>query len=182
MAAAAWSCVEKILQLAQRTVAPRSTSVSISTAVWMVMCREPVTRTPSSGLSGAYFLRIAIRPGISYSATEISLRPQSARARSATLYSAARLVRVAALIKSPWNRLIAIGSGYVAIILRAYHLTTLFPLEGSFHGRSHAAYFYVRVGDRRPSRQDGRPDFRRGSRRRDDRRSHRPRGLRSSGD
>jgi hypothetical protein len=33
MAAAAWSCVEKMLQLAQRTVAPKSTSVSISTAV-----------------------------------------------------------------------------------------------------------------------------------------------------
>ena len=32
-AAAAWSCVEKILQLAQRTLAPKSTNVSISTAV-----------------------------------------------------------------------------------------------------------------------------------------------------
>ena len=33
IAAAAWSWVEKILQLAQRTSAPRSRSVSISTAV-----------------------------------------------------------------------------------------------------------------------------------------------------
>src|ERR1700722_7578535 len=33
IAAAAWSCVEKMLQLAQRTSAPRSTSVSMSTAV-----------------------------------------------------------------------------------------------------------------------------------------------------
>jgi hypothetical protein len=33
IAAAAWSCVEKMLQLAQRTSAPRLTSVSISTAV-----------------------------------------------------------------------------------------------------------------------------------------------------
>ena len=33
MAAAAWSWVEKMLQLAQRTSAPRATSVSISTAV-----------------------------------------------------------------------------------------------------------------------------------------------------
>ena len=33
IAAAAWSCVEKMLQLAQRTVAPRSARVSISTAV-----------------------------------------------------------------------------------------------------------------------------------------------------
>ena len=54
MAAAAWSWVEKMLHQAQRTAAPRSTSVSISTAVWMVMCSEPVTRTPLSGLVGAY--------------------------------------------------------------------------------------------------------------------------------
>ena len=33
IAAAAWSCVEKILQLAQRTSAPKLTSVSIKTAV-----------------------------------------------------------------------------------------------------------------------------------------------------
>merc|ERR550514_786232 len=37
IAAAAWSCVEKMLQLAQRTSAPRAWSVSISTPVWMVM-------------------------------------------------------------------------------------------------------------------------------------------------
>src|SRR5664280_1858594 len=37
-AAAAWSWVEKMLQLAQRTSAPRAVRVSISTAVWMVMC------------------------------------------------------------------------------------------------------------------------------------------------
>jgi len=36
-AAAAWSCVEKILQLAQRTIAPSATRVSMSTAVWIVM-------------------------------------------------------------------------------------------------------------------------------------------------
>ena len=35
MAAAAWSWVEKMLQDAQRTSAPSSTSVSISTAVWI---------------------------------------------------------------------------------------------------------------------------------------------------
>ena len=55
----------------------------------MVMCSEPVMRTPASGLASAYFLRIDIRPGISYSAMEISLRPQSASERSATLNSAA---------------------------------------------------------------------------------------------
>jgi len=35
-AAAAWSCVEKMLQLAQRTDAPSSTSVSMRMAVSMV--------------------------------------------------------------------------------------------------------------------------------------------------
>ena len=41
IAAAAWSWVEKMLQEAQRTSAPSATSVSISTAVWTVMCSEP---------------------------------------------------------------------------------------------------------------------------------------------
>ena len=49
-AAAAWSWVEKMLQLAQRTSAPRATRVSISTAVCTVMCSEPATRAPASGL------------------------------------------------------------------------------------------------------------------------------------
>jgi hypothetical protein len=49
------------------------------------MCNEPVTRTPWSGFPVAYFSRIAIKPGISFSAIEISLRPQSARLMSATL-------------------------------------------------------------------------------------------------
>ena len=56
MAAAAWSCVEKMLQLAQRTDAPRSTSVSMSTAVWMVMWSEPVTRTPGQRFGRRIFL------------------------------------------------------------------------------------------------------------------------------
>src|SRR5262245_56500616 len=87
MAAAAWSCVEKILQLLQVTSAPSSLRVSISTAVWMVMCRQPATRAPVRGLVWPYFLRRAIRPGISFSASMISLRPQSARERSFTLYA-----------------------------------------------------------------------------------------------
>ncbi len=37
MAAAAWSCVEKMLQLVQVTSAPSAVSVSMRTAVWMVM-------------------------------------------------------------------------------------------------------------------------------------------------
>ena len=85
IAAAAWSCVEKMLHDAQRTSAPMSFSVSISTAVWMVMCSEPVTRTPFSGLVAACLRRIDIRPGISCSAMSSSLRPQSAREMSATL-------------------------------------------------------------------------------------------------
>ena len=85
MAAAAWSWVEKMLQEDQRTSAPSSTSVSISTAVWMVMCRQPATRAPARGLRPRYSSRRAIRPGISPSAIRISLRPHSARAMSATL-------------------------------------------------------------------------------------------------
>jgi arylamine N-acetyltransferase len=45
----AWSWVEKMLQEAQRTSAPSSTSVSMSTAVCTVMCSEPVMRAPASG-------------------------------------------------------------------------------------------------------------------------------------
>ncbi len=86
-AAAAWSCVEKMLHDAQRTSAPRAFSVSMRTAVWMVMWRLPVTRCPFKGCVAAYSLRSAIRPGISCSARTISLRPHSARPRSATLYS-----------------------------------------------------------------------------------------------
>jgi hypothetical protein len=83
MAAAAWSWVLKMLHEAQRTSAPRAVSVSISTAVWMVMCSEPVMRAPLRGWAAANSSRIAIRPGISVSAMRISLRPQSARERSA---------------------------------------------------------------------------------------------------
>ena len=67
-AAAAWSCVEKMLQLHQRTSAPSAVSVSISTAVWIVMCSEPVMRAPLSGCASAYSARVCIRPGISCSA------------------------------------------------------------------------------------------------------------------
>src|SRR4051794_3931695 len=83
-AAAAWSCVEKMLQLAQRTSAPSSTSVSINTAVWMVMCNEPLMRAPANGLDGPNSLRKARNPGISCSARWISLRPNGASERSAT--------------------------------------------------------------------------------------------------
>ena len=87
VAAAEWSWVEKMLHDAQRTSAPSATSVSISTAVCTVMCSEPETRAPLSGSTSAYSRRSAIRPGISCSASRISLRPNSASERSATLKS-----------------------------------------------------------------------------------------------
>src|SRR5580765_593089 len=93
-----------MLQLAQRTVAPRSTSVSMSTAVWIVICSDPVTRTPASGLSFAYLRRIDIKPGISCSAIVISLRPQSASWRSATLYAEPEHHRIQSC-RSPARRL-----------------------------------------------------------------------------
>ena len=45
-----------MLQLAQRTSAPSSVSVSISTAVWIVMCNEPEMRAPASGFDGPVLL------------------------------------------------------------------------------------------------------------------------------
>src|SRR5215204_1523949 len=84
----------------QRTSAPRSTSVSMSTAVWMVMCSDPMTRAPASGCLPRYSARIDMRPGISCSASWISLRPHSASERSATLKagrSVALLTRVGAV-------------------------------------------------------------------------------------
>src|SRR3954447_7496792 len=86
-AAAAWSCVEKMLQLHQRTSAPSAASVSMRTAVWIVMCSEPVMRAPASGWASAYSLRIAMRPGISCSARVISCRPYAASDRSEALKS-----------------------------------------------------------------------------------------------
>ena len=85
IAAAAWSWVEKILQLDHCTWAPRAVSVSISTAVWMVMCRQPAILAPASGWLSPYLDRSDIRPGISVSANSISRRPHSANDMSATL-------------------------------------------------------------------------------------------------
>ena len=86
-AAAAWSWVEKMLQLTQRTSAPRAVSVSMSTAVWMVMCSEPTMRLPLNGWAAPNSARSDIRPGISCSARVISRRPNAASERSATLKS-----------------------------------------------------------------------------------------------
>src|SRR4051812_54816 len=86
-AAAASSWVEKMLQDTQRTSAPSATSVSMSTAVCTVMCSDPAMRAPFSGCAAAYSRRIAIRPGISCSASLSWVRPASARDRSATAKS-----------------------------------------------------------------------------------------------
>eukprot|EP00900_Chrysochromulina_parva_P002123 jgi/Chrpa1/11911/Chrysochromulina_OHIO_Genome00017981-RA len=85
MAAAAWSCVEKMLHETQRTSAPRASRVSMSTPVWIVMWSEPMMRTPASGCDGPNSFRDAIRPGISNSARSYSLRPKSESDMSATL-------------------------------------------------------------------------------------------------
>src|SRR4029450_1671402 len=87
-----------MLHDAQRTSAPSACNVSISTAVWIVICSEPAMRAPRSGCSGANSSRIAIKPGISVSAIAISLRPQSANPRSATLKSVKLFVWVTAFI------------------------------------------------------------------------------------
>merc|ERR1719460_2863596 len=86
--AAAWSCVLKMLHEHQRTLAPRAAKVSMSTPVWIVMCSEPLMLSPLKGCDGPNSLRAAMRPGISISASESSLRPNSAKPMSFTLESA----------------------------------------------------------------------------------------------
>ena len=49
IAAAAWSWVEKMLHDTQRTSAPNCTSVSMSTPVWIVMCKLPMILAPARG-------------------------------------------------------------------------------------------------------------------------------------
>ncbi len=104
-AAAAWSWVEKMLQLTQRTSAPSSTRVSIRTAVWTVMCSEPMILAPLSGFAEPNSARVAMSPGISCSARRISLRPNSASERSATLKSnAMRLTPVLRMRSAVYER------------------------------------------------------------------------------
>src|ERR1041384_7632858 len=86
-----------MLQDTQRTSAPSATSVSISTAVWIVMCSEPAMRAPLSGCFGPNSSRVAIRPGISVSASEISLRPKPASPMSLTIQTAVLIETLVAL-------------------------------------------------------------------------------------
>ena len=72
------------------------------------MWSEPEMRTPASGFWGAYFSRIAINPGISFSAIEISFRPKSASEMSLTLKSC--FVFVFVLIINLFRRLFQRGN------------------------------------------------------------------------
>src|SRR5450432_3225971 len=74
-----------MLQLVQVTSAPSAVSVSMRTAVSIVMCRHPAMRAPLSGCAFPNSSRSDMSPGISCSAIPISLRPQLARSRFATL-------------------------------------------------------------------------------------------------
>merc|ERR1719353_2418928 len=88
IAAAAWSCVLKMLQEHHLTLAPMAARVSMRTPVWMVMWREPLMFKSLNGAAAPNSLRQFIRPGISCSARVSSLRPNSARPMSLTLDSA----------------------------------------------------------------------------------------------
>src|SRR5258705_8433571 len=79
------------------TSAPSETSVSMRTAVSIVMWRQPATRAPLSGALPLYSSRSDIRPGISFSAMRIFLRPSSASVRSLTL-KAGNSVRVSMIV------------------------------------------------------------------------------------
>jgi hypothetical protein len=69
----------------QRMSAPSAARVSMRTAVWIVMCSDPAILAPFNGCLAAFSSRTAMRPGISVSAIEISLRPHSARLMSLTI-------------------------------------------------------------------------------------------------
>src|SRR5205807_9668401 len=81
----------------------------------MVMCSEPVIRTLASGFCGAYFSRIAINPGISFSAIEISFRPKSAKPMSLTLKSCFALVWDVVVLIKLFGRFLQLG-GFVGLL------------------------------------------------------------------
>ncbi len=84
MAAAAWSWVEKMLQLAQRTSAPRAVQGLDEHGRLDGHVQGAGDARALQGLAAANSLRMAMRAGISPSAIRSSLRPQSAREMSAT--------------------------------------------------------------------------------------------------
>ena len=76
---------ENILHDDHVTWAPKWTNVSISTAVWIVMCKQPAILEPVRGLLSPYSSLIDISPGISASANFISFLPHSDKEMSLTL-------------------------------------------------------------------------------------------------
>ena len=178
MAAAAWSCVEKMLQLVQVTSAPSAVSVSMSTAVWMVMWRHPATRAPFSGLAAPYSLRMAMRPGISLSAISISLRPQSA---SVDVPLTLKFSAMTMSLRAPCSSPLADARGFVVVL---WFLATSSPARaGSCRDRRRAglrrSWSRARRRGRRSARSGGGPRARSRARRRPGRASTRRRGVRS---
>merc|ERR1719324_2071425 len=77
MAAAAWSCVEKMLHEHQRMSPPSFLSVSMRTAVWIVMWSEPAMRAPLSGgvlLDGLHEAGHLVLGELDLAATEVGER------------------------------------------------------------------------------------------------------------
>src|SRR5665647_3326742 len=73
-----------MLHEAQRMSAPSAFSVSINTAVWMVMCSEPAMRAPFKGCRTANSSRTAIRmPGLMAVREEFAVRQPLKGARIA---------------------------------------------------------------------------------------------------
>src|SRR3954454_5987570 len=109
-----------MLQETQRMSAPSAVSVSISPPVWIVMCSEPAMRAPFKGCFGPYSSRVAIRPGISVSASESSLRPNSARPMSLTMYSVAGALLALAVMTVPDMRMNPDGPENRPVTWQAY--------------------------------------------------------------
>ena len=100
-AAAAWSCVAEDVARGPAHLAPSACSVSTSTAVWMVMCSEPVMRAPLSGWLARVFLADRHQAGHLGLGDPDSLRPQSASDRSAMAYwSECKGLRTAFMVSS----------------------------------------------------------------------------------
>src|SRR5262245_34282134 len=89
------------------------------------MCKLPAMRAPLSGCVAAYFLRMAMRPGISCSAMAISLRPHSASDKSATANSG---LAVAAALDRDFLVTVAI---LLALRLGSFHLPRLHDDSGA---------------------------------------------------
>src|SRR5438874_2092590 len=100
-----------MLHDAQRTSAPSAFSVSISTAVWIVMWREPATRAHFSGCFAAYSARTAISDGIQ----DFARRPASEQARLRAQLEAVIAVTTAELDAA--GRLVLEASDGAAIVL-----------------------------------------------------------------